>query len=783
MLLKKINLIALITVLQASLSLFAFIPERTPPIIDSVQVEFNGYQNVSDQAVFARINISEGQAYDQTLVNQSIRSLYSTGFFKSIQVRSDELESNAIVLTFILEAKPKIRNIAFQGNKRIPKNKFLDTIKSKVDDYLDEAKLNTDVQELIEYYHKRGYSDVEIDFCTNVDECSGCADVVFDIIEGSKRRIKCISFEGHEPCSESELRDVMQTKKWNIFSFISGKGRFKQDELNEDLLKLKQFYRDHGYLDVEIPEDCVRLECPSDDSIAITIKIDPGRQYRFGCISIKNNKLFRTDKLIALVTFCSGDVFSPSKILQTEEIIRDAYGTFGYLDTFADAQRRPNIETGCVDIEIVVHESEKVCLESIKIQGNTTTKNNVILRELALAPGDVFDLVRMKSSQKRLENTRFFEEVSFTPEETPIPGRRNLLIAVKEGRTGSVGFTVSFSSLEDFVGSIEFSQSNFDLFSPKTKFQGAGQKFRVRARVGKNMSSFMVSFEEPWLWERELALGFDIFRNRSDYYSSIFNEKRIGFDVHLRKSLWGLVAGQLSYLLEEVDIFNVKKTGQPGERIAPKTIQDEEGKRTVSKLGLSLDYDTRDNLVYPTEGVHLNSNTELAGGVLGGQTKYVRVEAVAAAWYQVCETLNQVIVIGAETGTIMSYGNQRVPFFDKYFLGGPDDLRGFHYRDVGPKDPNASNEPLGGNTKARATVEYSIQVIDPLRFALFYDIGFLNAGDLNWSPNKYNDDWGFGLRLFVLGAPLKLDWGFPIHGDGINDKKKYQFNFGFSTTF
>lgn len=772
--------LVILFLIVTSYSSLAYGEEGRSPVVHDVKIEFIGFQNASDEAVYAHIQVACGEEYNQSTVNQSIQSLYGTGLYNNIQVRLDPTSNGQSDVTFVLDPKPRITEIFFDGNEKFSTRRLQGKIETQTGVFLDEASLTKDVQTLLEFYRKAGFSDVIIEYTVCADAYTGKGEVTFHIDEGPKRRIGTICFVGNEPCKAHELKKLMKIKEWGFIAWVSGSGRFQREVFLDDLQSLRDFYRDQGYLDVEIDESRVLYDCPANNKINITICIIPGCQYKVGEVTISGNCLYPEEKLNRLLWVKEGDVFSPSKINQTEELLRDAYGQVGYIDTYAIAEKRPNINTGAIDINFAIHESEKAYVETIKIFGNSKTKSKVILRELALAPGDIFDLVRMKNSQRRLENTRYFEEVNFIPEDTGIPGRRNLLIGLKEGRTGSLNFGVSYNNIESFVGTIEFSQSNFDIMNYQNWFQGGGQKFRVKGRYGDRSKEFNINFEEPWLCERELAFGTGAYFTQSNFNSSLYNEARLGFETYLRKRLFGLVDGQLGYTFEEVNIKDVSPN-------ASDEIKKEAGKKTISKLGLSLSYDTRDNFVYPTQGTTLGTSFELAGGPLGGETKYTRLSFTAAQWFPLycyCDIFRygeQVLLLGGRIATIMPYGGQRVPYYDRFFLGGPQTLRGYDFRAVGPKD--SKGEPIGGNSVARLTAEYSVKVIDPVRFVVFYDWGICESSSWEWPLSKYNDDWGIGLRIFVMGAPLRLDWGFPIHGDGINDRKTNKFNISFGTTF
>jgi len=380
----------------------------------------------------------------------------------------------------------------------------------------------------------------------------------------------------------------------------------------------------------------------------------------------------------------------------------------------------------------------------------------------------------MKASKLRLQNTAFFEDVDLTPESTNIPARRNLKISLKEARTGNLSFGAGYSSLERATFFAELSQSNFDIFNRRSFFQGAGQKFRLRFQIGSLSNEVVLSFEEPWFLQKQLAVGFNIYRSSSNYTSTLYEEIRMGAQIYTRKHLFEYVEGMLSYTNEEIEINNVDPTASP-------IIQSLAGKTRTSKVGLQLLRDVRDRIVNTTRGNRIQLITQVAGGPLGGSNSYYSIELRGSEFFPVFRTQNQVLGLIARGGTMNNFGkSSQVPFYDRFFLGGPDDLRGFEYRDVGPKD--SLNEALGGKTYGMFTAEYSFDVVKPVRFAIFYDAGFVNPGAYDFNPSNYNDDFGFGLRLIVAGAPLSLDFGIPLTADKQN-KKGNQFNFSYGTRF
>jgi outer membrane protein insertion porin family len=766
--------------------------------VGTITIKFVGMANISEQIVRANMALREDTELDEALIDRDIRSLYRTQLFEFIEAKREQLAGNVVNLVFEVTPKFRVLAVKFEGSKAYKDRRLIKEIKSLANGPLDERQIKEDAQKIYELYQKAGYNQAQVTYGIDRNRSTGFGTVTFKIREGARVKISAINFVGNDHVKARKLRKEMETKKWHPFSWLTGGGRLKDDEFDEDLGKLRDYYNEQGYLDVEIAEDKITFDYPKPDKLVVTIRVNEGRLYKLGDTTFTGNKIY-SERILRLVPRQKkGMVFVPSKLDKDVETLEEFYGQVGYLQTRVRLVRKPNLTTGDIDIEYQINESEKFQVESIVIEGNNKTKSIVILRELVLGPGDVFDSLRMKISKLRLENTRFFEEpVNVTDESTNIPGRRNLKIAVREARTGNLTFGAGFSSLERAVVFAEVTQSNFDLFNRRSFFQGDGQKFRLRFQIGSESSEVILAFEEPYLLERELALGFQLYRQASDFNSSFYEEIRTGGEVYLRKRLFNWLESRLAYTYQVIDIANIAGD-------APIEIQYEAGASTTSKLNLTLTQDTRDKIISTTRGDYATLDLGVAGGPLGGDNNYYNIEFRGSKFFPIAEFQEQVLAVLARTGVVDSFGDsdeletrtiidpttglpitsapfvRGVPFYDRFFLGGPQTLRGFEFRTVGPKDANG--EPTGGNTYGFLSLEYSMDIVKPVRFAVFYDAGFVNADSYDFSPAAYNDNFGFGLRLFVAGAPLSLDFGIPLTSDRFN-RQGTQFNFSFGTRF
>ncbi|MBN1403952.1 MAG: outer membrane protein assembly factor BamA [Opitutales bacterium] len=757
--------------------------QNVSPTINEIKIDFGQLQNVSREVIMAHLQVREGMEYDQLLVDRSVRSLYGTGLFDFIQAELVELSPTKVDIVFNVQSKYRIESVRFSGNERYSRSKLIAKSEKPLmpGGVLDELSIRKAADKMRDFYREKGYTDAKVDYKIDRNPSTGLGAVTFEISEGARMRISRIAFEGNEEITSKQLRKQMETSRYKWWwSWLSGSGRMDEEKLAEDLKKIRTFYKDKGYLDVELNDDDVKVSDNGGGDIVLTIPIREGRQYFVGDITIEGEEVFPEMFITRALKMIPGDPFSPTKLDEDCTAIEEMYGNVGRLEARVRAERVPNLETDNIDIRYQITEGEEYKIETVNIEGNTKTKSVVILRELAMRPGQIFNTTWMKASEARLKNTRFFDDVSVTEESTNIPGRKNMKVTVHEAPTATFQFGVGFSSVEEATAFFEYAQANFDLFNWRSFFQGGGQKFRVRVSVGSYSSEAIISFEEPYFMQQRLGLGFELYRTEAEYNSDYYDEIRTGLNIYARKRLFERFEGRLTYTLENVEIDMVSSGSSPVYEL-------EAGERLVSKLGLMIQRDTRNDLLFTTAGSRLQLNTEVAG--LGGDTQYLKVESRNALFLPTFETGEQTVAILLRAGTVWSMEsdlyyqgvNYNVPFFDRFFMGGPQSLRGFEHREVGPRDP-VSLEPVGGNTYGFASLEYTIKVAEQFRIAMFYDWGFVNSETADFDPVNYNDDWGFGIRLLVMNNPLSLDYALPINSDDYNDEGG-QFNFSFGTRF
>jgi len=738
--------------------------------ISGIEIQLVGPKTLGESFILQNLQVEKGIPYDATSIDKSIRNLISTGSVEDVRVflDTDKSDEDEVALIFKVWTKSRIGKIVFEGNKKLSDRKLEKTISLKEGDLLDEATLKEDQNLVAEKYLEKGYWNSSIDVKVDRGDGQSAVNIQFNIVEGEKRTISKILFEGNGALEAKKLLKVMETAPWRFWRFWSKRSKYRPEILEEDLEILRETYRNEGFLDVKIEQSSVKVNPVGKSDIELVIGVQEGKRSFFGKQTVIGNVSIGTDELMdkgEKSKIETGEPYSPTLLSEERNRLRKKYGEKGYLDARVRAIRTPNLQTNQIDLRFEITENNKFTVNSIKVRGNEKTKTIAIIRELALAPGETFDLLRMETSEARLRNTRFFERVTLDDE--PIASqdpelqntKRNLVVDVKEGRTGHVSFGVGFSTLEKAMMFAEFRQGNFDIMKWRSphRLQGDGQKFRLRLKLGSRSNEARLAIEEPWFLNRRVAAGFEVFREKSDYYSSYYDEMRAGFEVYFRKRLFELVEGRAFYSFEDVVINDVSTA-------APSFIKEED--LTISKVGLTLSRDTRDSILFPKEGSILSFRKEFAGGIFGGDAEYGRLELQGARFIQTFDPMEQVLSISGRTGTLGRFNGEDadVPFFEKFFLGGPYNLRGWDYRDAGVNP--VIDEPEGGNSYSYASLEYTFKVADPLRLALFYDAGYLRQGDFKMTPGNghegWHDNWGFGVRIMVMGMPLRLDLGFPI---------------------
>ena len=731
--------------------------------IKAIEVQYTGPETLSRERILAQMRTKVGQPYSDGIAEQDIRNLYATGQVQNVRIYGESMGDGVKVIVTV-QTRAVVNEIEIAGATRISAKSLRKKIKLKVNTPLDEDALGTARQDILDAYRAKGFNDIDVQYRVDSETTRGTSRVVFTINEGEKGAISRIRFDGNTAFSDRVLRKQMKTKPKTLISFLDKSGRLDEAKLQQDLDTVREWYQDHGFIDVEVQP--VRRERIS-GRMSLIVPIVEGRKYRVGRLAVKGYKVTSEEKIRALLKMKEGDVYSPKVIREDAKRIADAYGAGGYVDLVVSPQGVPSGD-GKIDVNYTIEEGGRSFVQRINVIGNTRTKDKVIRREVLIAPGDIYSTTRVETSKKRLDNLGYFSRVETYPEDTGVAGRKDLTVQVEEKRTGSLNFGAGFSTIDSIIGFVELTQGNFDIMN-WPNFTGGGQKFRTRIQYGAQRKDFILALTEPYFLDRRLSVGGELFYREANFLSSVYDQRNYGFSIQARKPLGRFLSVSLEYRLEEIDIFNV-----PGG--VSSDIRLERGSRTKSQITTSLIFDTRDNPFLTRTGQRVVLTPFVSGGFLGGDTQIFGFDLEASQYFKLPYDL--ILLLNAQIASLDTWGNgDRVPIFERLFLGGANNLRGFDFRDVGPKDEDG--EPLGGQSLARSTVELTFPIIEKVRGAVFYDIGFVEPLAFN-AGGRPASDVGFGLRLDLPIGPLRLDYGIPIQTGGNNSGSgKFNFNVGY----
>ncbi|MDO8581086.1 MAG: outer membrane protein assembly factor BamA [Candidatus Omnitrophota bacterium] len=744
-----------------------------PPVSQNERIikaiEIQGNKTISIATILSKIKTRVGEEYKQIVISDDLKRLYNTGYFSDVRVDRQEHDGGLKVI-ILLEEKSIIEEVTFSKTRSIKSRVLAKKINTQVGKFLDKKELKDDINTMKELYVKKGFTQAEVDVETFIDEVTNKASIHFVIREGFRIKVKKINIYGNDTFRDKKIKKIIKTRPDTLFT----SGYLKEDILKEDMERIKAFYEQEGFIDVKAQ---YTIDYLYKGRIEINIEIEEGQRYYTGSIVLNGNEVLSNKEILkAMEGIQEGGVFSREKLSVDLSKIRALYFDQGYI--FANVRESTSLDsqTGRVEVRLDIDEGGPAFIERINIQGNTRTRDIVIRRELQMHPGDQFDGVKLKRSKERLTNLGYFEDIGYDIEDTDYPDRKNLVVQVKEAKTGTFSFGGGFSTVDKVVGFVEIEQKNFD-FTNWPTFTGGGQDLVIRAETGSTRSNYRLSFTEPWVFDHPISGGFDIFRlerQREEDTGYAYDEKRLGGDLRLGKRFSDYVSGNVTYKLEEITIGNLEDN-------ASADLVAEVGKNTVSSLGFGLTRDSRDNIFSPTKGWVLGGNLDVAGGPLGFDKDFYRLGGRGS--YFVPLVFNSVLEFRLNTGIVKAYGDSdKVPIFERFFAGGARTIRGYDEREVGPLDP-VTFDPLGGESMVVGTIEYTVPIIEFVKLATFLDAGNVWEKVNDFGQDELKSGVGLGLRVKTPIGPINLDYGYPLNDIPTEEEKQGKFYFSVSRGF
>lgn len=652
------------------------------------QIAVAGAQRLEPQTILSYIKMRPGDVYTAAAADEALKDLYATELFSDVKIRE---EAGNVVIQVV--ENPIINRIILEGNKRLKNDKILPEIKLAPRQIYTRSKVRADVNRIIELYKRQGRFAATVEpKAVTLDQ--NRVDIVFEIKEGPKSKVRQINIIGNEEFSDGELRGEMLTKQTGFLSFIKGGTSYDPDKLAFDQQKLRQFYLTEGYVDFRVVSAVAELT-PDKKDFIITYVVEEGERYKFGDVTVDSEiRDFDSDRLTSNLPMNTGDWYNAQTVEDTIEGLSETIGAFGYAFGQVEPDYTRNKDERTMDVVFRIGNAPRVYVEAIDVNGNTLTQDKVVRREFRLTEGDAFNSLQVRRSTARINSLGYFQE-NFEIEQQPgsAPDRIKLVANVEERPTGELQLSAGFSSLESFILQGSIQQRNF---------RGRGQTVGLSLNYSRYSKSAQVSFTEPYMFNSNISFGADVYRrdyNSFNYFNNdrnnTYENSTTGFSLRAGTPLseYMTLIGRYTLNLEDVTLgdryfrdLNGDGVAECDPLVAGRYLCDALGKRTSSIVGTSLIYDTLNNRIRPSRGERVVANADYAG--LGGNVHYARLRLNGAKYFSVLG--NFVFSLSAEGGYIKSLkdrnldGTDDVRLTDRFFLGEPD-LRGFDIRGIGPR--------------------------------------------------------------------------------------------------
>ncbi|MDQ0463025.1 outer membrane protein insertion porin family [Caulobacter ginsengisoli] len=682
-------------------------------VVDRIDVQ--GNERIEAGTVLSYLPIQPGDTVDAAKLDVALKTLYRTDLFADVKI---DLQNGALVVRVV--ENPIINQVVFEGNGSLKDDKLKDEVSVRPRGIFTKAKVQADVQRIIELYRRAGRISATVTPKV-VELPQKRVDLIFEINEGPKSGVLDVNFLGNQAYSDNDLADVVVTKESHWYKFFSNNDNYDPDRIEYDKEQLRKFYRNKGYYDFRVVSAVAEL-APDKNGFAITYTLDEGKKFKFGKLSVETElKKLDGTVLAQLLPIRTGQLYEDQKIEQATDALTFAAGAAGF--AFVDVRPRyvPNRETNTVDVVFQVKEGPRVYVDRIDIVGNTRTLDYVIRRELEVSEGDAYNRVLVDRSKNQIRSLGFFKDVDISEVPSAQPDRTSLRVKVEEQPTGELSFSAGYSSVDKLVLDLGVSERNF---------RGRGQNLRARISVGSLRQQIDFSFTEPRFLGRDLRAGVDIYSYKYDFSrQTAFNTASTGGNLRLGFPLTNATSMSLTYTLRQDEVTVDSSYCIPGQEIVSPILCEQRGARITSMLGYGLRMDRRNDPINPTRGFYVDLEQALAG--VGGDTNYLKTE-VDGGWYHGFNK-DFILSLTGGFGYIDGWRGDTVRINDRFYRGG-NTFRGFEVAGIGPRDTTfGRGDALGAKFYALGSAELTIPTYLPeqygIKASLFADVG--TAGGLD----------------------------------------------------
>ena len=769
-------------------------------------VEVQGNRRIETATILAKIKTREGSVFSPSQVREDIKTLYQLGHFEDIQVKTEGFE-NGLKVIFWVKEKPLIRDISYEGNNELSTENLKEVVTLLPRTAFNLQLIQENAEKIrLKYQDKGYYHAVVVPVISELK--GGDRNVAFYIDEGEKVKLAEITIAGNHAIPTSTIKAALKNQEYWLFSIFGNSGTLRSEDLRDDVETIKNLYYNQGYIQVQV-DDPVIEERPrtehtfevvgqthtyvTTNEVAVHFAVREGDQFRVASIAFKGNALIPEGELAAEMKLKIGEVFSRDFLRQDVARIIDRYDSIARPFANVTPLFQINQQLKLVDITIDIQEGGEVHIGRIDITGNNKTRDKVIRREMRLDEGDLYSKKAIKRSYERLNNLNFFETVDIAPERRPQESVMDLNVKVKEKMTGSLSVGGGYSSVDKLMAIAEVSQGN--LF-------GRGQLLKFKVQWSHLHRIYMLSFMEPYLFDEPVWGRVDAYEQSQDFDG--YNSQSRGIGLGLGKSFTEYLSGSLRYSLDRSEVKNITTTPS---YLLQKQLDSYGPRITTSSITASLTRDSRDFYLDPKTGSRNTAFVQYAGGILGGDPKFVK-SVVDSAWYYPL-FWDTVVMARGRIGYADTLGDLPLPLSERFMVGGQGTVRGFRYGTVGPLEPvlypvyqkdgsgntvidPATGQPIvtgekaygynriGGNKELIFNFEYVFPIVPAARLkgVLFYDIGRAFNDNEPIRISELRHTWGWGFWWLSPMGPLRFEWGYIINRKPTDEASQFEFSIG-----
>jgi len=744
-----------------------------------IVIDAPGETGVDPKPILSRMKTQEGDLFSQLVFDNDLKSLSDE--YERVEPYLT-LKDGKVSIQIHIVPRPVIHQIVWSGNQQFKTSTLQEELNIKPNTVFNRQTFNKAFNKVKEYYFKKGYFESQLSYSLSPISGTNEVDVLIEVEEGKPGYIKEIRFAGFSKDEESELREQMYLKKYNfLLSWMSGTGIYRDEVLEQDKMTLLNFLHNEGYADARV--DVLHYEDPESGKLIIEINAEKGQLYRFGKIHFDGNTLISTAELEKKVLSAEGSPFSPEKMRETSQAIKDLYGQKGYIDASVQFEASLKEDEPVFNVDYTIDEGRQYKIGLIHIFGNSSTQGNVILRESLLVPGETFDSRKLKATQQRLEAVGYFKSVNVyavrNPDDDTLgENYRDVYIEVEETSTGNVSLFMGFSSVDDIFGGLDLTERNFRIggigsaFAGKlSSMRGGGEYFHVRGTIGKKQNNILVSWMNPYLNDTLWRLGVELSQTFSHDLQENVNVRTYGGTVYTNYPLTQFWTAGLRQRVRHsfdhltLDPYDNSSVAQESVE-AQRNLVNQKG--LISAFSGNLSYDSTDNPYKPRRGWRSYFETEIAG--LGGKYQFFKTTYTNTLYYSFWK--KGTFKLRADFKYMIPFGKtdrEHVPYSERFFLGGDNTVRGYKPFLLGPViylrdwtgQPKPTDTPKGGLSSSLMSIEYNQEIIRMLDVFAFVDVGSVSFN--SYAINHIRPTTGVGVRIDIGNrAPIMVGWGIPL---------------------